>query len=53
MKLHIKTLKITPTCFDLLDHPHGVTFFLVKFVLKHSHLICFCNQDVVAAYHVV
>ena len=29
-----KKLKITPTSFDNLDHPQGVTFFLAKVILK-------------------
>ena len=39
MHLHIfqlkktKTLKIAPTCFDLLD-PQGAMFFLVKVTIK-------------------
>jgi len=41
IKLHIKTLKLTPTCFDLLDHPQGVTFFLAKVILKYSHFNMF------------
>ena len=28
------TFKIAPTCFNPLDHPQGVTFFLVKVILK-------------------
>ena len=41
IKLHIKTLKITPTCFNLLDHPQGVTFFLAKVILKLSQFNLF------------
>jgi len=29
----LKTLKITPTCFDILDHHQGAMFFLAKFIL--------------------
>jgi len=40
-KITHKTLKITPACFDLLDRPQGVTFFLAKVILKHSQFNLF------------
>jgi len=51
---HIKTLKTTPTYFDLFRSSIIREFRRSLLKLLHIHdLVRFCKQGVVAAYHVV
>jgi len=53
-KFHTKTLKITPTCFDLFwIIIRELCFSLLKLYCNIHNLIRFCKQGVVAACHVV
>ena len=50
----IKTLKITPTCFDLFQIIiRELCFSLLKLYCNIHNLIRFCKQGVVAACHVM
>jgi len=53
-KFHIKTLKTTPTCFDLfLIIIRELCFSMLKLYDNIHNLIRFCKHGVVAACHVV
>jgi len=53
-KFHIKTIKITPTCFDLFQTIiRELCFSLLKLYYNIHNLIRFCKHGVVAACHVV
>jgi len=53
-KFHIKTIKITPTCFNLFYIIiRELCFSLLKLYYNIRNLIHFCKHGVVAACHVV